>query len=326
MADVGQVSLGAVRIQAQQKAGMENSGFITTVEWNQMLSLSYKSLFDLLASTYGSDYFCGPPYTFVTSASSQLYALPDGSTTIDSVTGLAAAPLYKLLGVEIQQSPTSWITLKRFEFIDRNRYWLANTFNVLGVTNLRYKIVGNNLWLTTYPAAGYSVRLWYIPKPNNLQPVITVGATTSSTTVTCSDTSQLAVGMNVADYLVPSGTSAVIPSGATIASITANTSFIISAAATASKTNLLAAAWSDQTTFDGIAGWDEYVSVDAAIKALLKEESDTSTLIAYRQDLVQRIIDNAPNRDSAEAPTVTDAAGLDTYMDDPSGGYFGGNW
>lgn len=325
MADVGQVSLGAVRIQAQQKADLLNAGFITTVEWNQMLSLSYKSLFDLLGSTYGSDYFCGPPYTFVTNSSTQLYALPDGSTTIDSVTGLAAAPLYKLIGVEIQQSPTSWITLKRFEFIDRNKYWLANTLNAAGGTNLRYKIVGNNLWLTTYPSAGYSVRLWYIPKPTNLQPVVTVTTTSSSATVTCSDTTQLAVGMNVSDYVVLAGASAVIPPSATITAITPNTSFTLSAAAAASKTNLLAAAWSDQTTFDGIAGWEEYVSVDSAIKALLKEESDPSTLIAYRQDLVQRIVDNAPNRDSAEAPTVTDAAGLDALDDMGSGGY-GSNW
>src|SRR5437868_757552 len=100
------VSLGAMRIQAQQRADLENSGAISTPEWNQYLSQSYKELYDLLVAAYGNDYYVAAPYA-LTITGEQFYDLPSN--------------FYKLLGVDLQYSaaPTGWITLKRFEFIER---------------------------------------------------------------------------------------------------------------------------------------------------------------------------------------------------------------
>ena len=43
--------------------------------------------------------------------------------------------------------------------------------------------------------------------------------------------------------------------------------------------------------------WAEYIVVDAGIKCLAKEESDTSALLTRKMELRQRIQSNAPNRD-----------------------------
>ncbi len=71
---------------------------------------------------------------------------------------------------------------------------------------------------------------------------------------------------------------------------------------------------SDGATLDGVAGWEEYVVVDAAIKCLLKEESDVSALMARKQQLQERIRNMAEARDAGEPHRVRDTAGW--YVDD----------
>ena len=63
----------------------------------------------------------------------------------------------------------------------------------------------------------------------------------------------------------------------------------------------------DTFEFHG-AGWEEYVIVDAAIKALRKEESDTSFLISEKLALRQRIEEAAPTRESNEPEQVVDVS------------------
>lgn len=63
---------------------------------------------------------------------------------------------------------------------------------------------------------------------------------------------------------------------------------------------------SGSDSIDGINGWEDYVVVDAAIKALVKEESDVSVLMMQKQALIQRINDMANNRDAGECERVTD--------------------
>ena len=56
-----------------------------------------------------------------------------------------------------------------------------------------------------------------------------------------------------------------------------------------------------------ISGWIEYVIVDAAIKALQKEESDVQVLMAQKMALVKRINESAANRDAGTPDTITDS-------------------
>lgn len=79
-------------------------------------------------------------------------------------------------------------------------------------------------------------------------------------------------------------------------------------------------------TFDGVNAWEEYVVLDAAIKCLLKEESDVSALMRLKQAQLERILAAAPNRDAGEPQRVTDVNAVrngevyDVY------GFGSGNW
>jgi hypothetical protein len=59
-------------------------------------------------------------------------------------------------------------------------------------------------------------------------------------------------------------------------------------------------------TFDGYNGWEEYAVVDAAMKCLEKEESDTSALMARKALLTGRINALAAQRDAGHPERVTD--------------------
>lgn len=61
----------------------------------------------------------------------------------------------------------------------------------------------------------------------------------------------------------------------------------------------------DADTVEGIAGWERYIVVDAAIKCLAKEESDTSALAAMKAEMKQRIKDMAAQRDKGMPKTIS---------------------
>ena len=76
----------------------------------------------------------------------------------------------------------------------------------------------------------------------------------------------------------------------------------------------------DADEFDDFNGFAEYVVVDAAIKMLAKEESDTSVLMAQKEALRQRIMAMAQNRDANEPESVSDI-----YAEDSEIRFVGGN-
>lgn len=53
-------------------------------------------------------------------------------------------------------------------------------------------------------------------------------------------------------------------------------------------------------------GWEEYVAVDVAIKAMAKEEADTSELKMRKQALILRVQQAAQNRDMGANATIQD--------------------
>lgn len=223
----GQMSLGQARTLAQQEADLQNSEFVTKSEWNTYINQSYFELYDLLVQKFGDDYYVAPPVEFTTTGAS-LYDLPNG-------TNYSGAPaLYKLLGVDlaIAAGSTGWLTLRKYEFIQRNNYVFPQlTTNFLGVGSLRYRLIGGQVGFIPYPAANQQIRLWYIPR----------------------------------------------------------------------MTTLL----QDTDILDGISGWTEYVVVDAAIKAKMKQEDDITALMARKQMLLERIEAAAENRDAGEPEKIS---------------------
>lgn len=150
------MTLAEVRNAVRQRADMVNSQFITDTELNSYINQSYFELYDILVQKYGDNYYVATPYTFVTTGSDQFYNLP--------------TDFYKLLGVDLSLSNTSDsnVTIRPFNFADRNRYAIPNFQSFYGVTNLRYRLNGNQLWLTPVPVGGKQIKVWYVPKLTTL--------------------------------------------------------------------------------------------------------------------------------------------------------------
>ena len=62
-------------------------------------------------------------------------------------------------------------------------------------------------------------------------------------------------------------------------------------------------------TIDLQNDWEEYIVVDAALRAVAKEESDVSVLMMRKQALVQRINEEAENRDASQPMGIVDTRG-----------------
>jgi hypothetical protein len=220
------LTLLQLRTRARERSDQVNSTFITDAELTGYVNSSAYELHDLLVSKYGDGYWASSS-NVTTDGVSDTYALP--------------GDFYKLLGVDIQTSGSTsgWLTLKSFPMAERNRNWRPNVGPVLGVAGLRYRLLGDKLWLTPLPIGGLVLRIWYVPRMNEL--------------------------VNDAD------------------------------------------------TLDGISGWHEYVIVDAAIKCLVKEESDPSALMAAKAGLLKRIEEAAGNRDEGAPPVVSDVSTMDSF-------------
>lgn len=218
----GKMTLGQIRFLAQSAADMVNSNFITVPEWNLYINQSYFELYDLLCTKFADAYyFSDTPYSFTTTGNLQFYDLP--------------SDFYKLYGVDLglNGSSNAWVTLKKFNFISRNRYIYPNlTSTFLGVVNLRYRILGNQLEFIPTPAGGQIIRVWYAPR----------------------------------------------------------------------MTSLLR----DTDIVDGVSGWTQYIVMDAAIKALMKQESPVEAQMAVKMQLLERIEWAAENRDAGEPDTISD--------------------
>ena len=171
MAEAGTMMLSDLMVASRQRADQIPSNyvpsttnvnfFVTDPELISYINQSYFELYDLLIQKYGDDYFIAPPLQFSTDGQSQFYPLPDG--TVYS----GAPAFYKVLGFDLNLSPQnnqSFITIPPFMFAERNRYSIPNMQAFYGLTNLRYRLSGNNAWFTPIPAAGQIIRIWYMPR------------------------------------------------------------------------------------------------------------------------------------------------------------------
>lgn len=242
----GLESLAALRLQAQYKADMQNSQFVTKAEWNTYINKSYQELYDLLVTTF-EDYYLAAPFVFQTTGADS-YTLPNGIIT--DANGTVGPAFYKLMGVDmgLEANNNARVSVNKFDFAERNRYVYPNvTSTYMGVFNLRYRVLGSKIHFIPNPQAGQYITLWYIPRISLLL--------------------------------------------------------------------------KDTDVADGVSGWTEYVVVDAAIKALQKQEMDVTVLMAEKQMLLDRIESTAMNRDAGQPDTITKIRGAWG-----GGGYGGPGW
>jgi hypothetical protein len=157
---------------ARPRADRQNSNFVTDPEVNGYINQSLFELYDILTTVY-EDYNVQGPIQFQTDGSTYQYPLPDGITPFMDQAGstIIPPPMYKMLGVDcgLALNSNAWVTLHKFDFISRNRYVFPNISSTyLGVFNLRYRLIGNTLMFIPTPSAGQFIRLWYIPRLQEL--------------------------------------------------------------------------------------------------------------------------------------------------------------
>lgn len=319
MSTSSNVSLGALRLQAKFRSDMENNPAVSDAEWNSYITNSRKELFDIQVAAYGNSYFMATTYQFsITNA--QLYPFPDGTPSFINSNGQVAAKFYKLCGVDLQYSasPSGWITLKRSEFIERNKYGYPNSaINFNGYSNLRYNIVDDNLFFMPVPMSGQQARIWYVPAPKSLQFMLSTTLFVGSASFTLSDVTGLQNGMNV--YATTG-----LQAGTVVTAINSTTGLVSLSLPATSLGSQVVCLWSDATTVDGIAGWEEYIIVDSAIKAQIKQENDITALALEKEALRMRIEGMAEGRDIGQAFHTSDALSVNGYgFDGMGGGWFG---
>jgi len=211
------ITLLELRTRARQMADMEASEFVTDSELNNYINFAAAELHDILVSTYGSEYFLE-------------------STTGNTVTGQQAYDLpsdfYKLRGADAKLNGQDFVNLRPFNFNERNRYEDFGSWTLMGIANVRYRIMGSSIRFTPTPDANIEYRIWYIPKATQLV--------------------------------------------------------------------------DDTDTLDDINQYSDFVVLTAAMKMLVKEESDVSLLASERNRILERIKDDAQNRDAAQPESVSD--------------------
>lgn len=170
----GEMTLGQIRLAAQQRADRVNSNFVTKPEWTSYINQSLYELYDLLITVY-EDYFIAPPIQFVSDGVTYQYPLPNGVISFMNANNpsqtVIPQPFYKLLGCDLalNNAAGAFVTINKFNFIDRNRFVYPNTASTIyGVFNLQYRVMGNNIQFIPTPSAGQAIRLWFIPRLTEL--------------------------------------------------------------------------------------------------------------------------------------------------------------
>jgi hypothetical protein len=146
------ITLLQLKTQARNRADMNNSQFVSDAELVNYINNSIAELHDLLVASYGDDYNI-TTYSFTTAGDNNTYALP--------------ADAYKIRGVDCNISGNEYISLRPFNFNERNAKDDA-TWSFLTAPTLRYRLLGDNIVFSPKPSGVYSIRLWYTPVATKL--------------------------------------------------------------------------------------------------------------------------------------------------------------
>jgi hypothetical protein len=210
------ITLLQLRDQARELADMEENEFVSDSELNNYINFAIAELHDILISSQ-QDYFLSSA-TGSTVAGTDEYNLPTG--------------FYKLKGVDVKINNDSWMAIKPFNFNERNRYEDVGSWTMMGISNIRYRVLGSKLKFTPIPESVMQYRIYYVP---------------------------------VATKLSANG-----------------------------------------DTLDDLNQYSDFVIISAAIKMMIKEESDVSSLNFEKVRILERIKSDAKDRDFGESECITD--------------------
>lgn len=102
-------------------------------------------------------------------SSASVYPMPDGVSEFQDAAGntIVPPPIYKLAGIDLglNNAPNGFVTVSKYNFIDRNRYVFPNTASTIyGVFGLQYRFLNNTIRFIPQPSSQQPIGLWYIPR------------------------------------------------------------------------------------------------------------------------------------------------------------------
>jgi len=149
--------------RVRERSDMENNNFIGDSELVNYINASAAELHDIVVQVYGDDYYVETK-EFTTTSGVSLYPINDSTSSYD----LAISDFYKVRGVDAKLNGAEYFTLEPFNFNERNLYANFGSWSVLGITSVRYRLVGDNFMFTPQPDSAVSVKIWYIPTSDKL--------------------------------------------------------------------------------------------------------------------------------------------------------------
>lgn len=303
----GTATLGNIRLMAQQRADQVNSSFLSLPEWNSNISASYKELYDLLVQKYGDDYYYTVPISYTTTGQinstyqAQVFPLPDGisvtdagttlgftgnthsSTLVDglsSISGLtvgqivtgsgipSGAKIVSIGGSSITLSMAATATATGVSLVAAN---VSAAFYKSMLVEVALNPGDPNSWVTLKKYQRIQQNLWNFPNVYTFYGITNLRYRITGTQLQIVPI--CAAGQTLRMWYAPRPLSLV----------------------------------KDTDTIDGVSGWEEYIVIDAAIKAMQKEESDCQELMLQKAAMIARINSAAENRDVGLPETVSDS-------------------
>ena len=142
--------------RVRQRSDMVDNFFVSDVEVQTYINAGIAELHDLLIQTYGQDYYVSSA-TFTTVAGTSSYPIAS-STSGPNITNF-----YKLRGLDAKLNGSEYFTLEPFNFSERNLNQNWGSWGLLGLTNVKYRLVGSNIEFIPEPDGATDIRIWYIP-------------------------------------------------------------------------------------------------------------------------------------------------------------------
>ena len=161
--------------RVRQRADMESNDFVSDLEVQTYINAGLAELHDILIQTYGQDYY-------VSSATFNTVAGTDSYPINSSTSGPNISNFYKLRGMDAKVNGADYFTLRPFNFNERNVYQNWGSWSLLGLTNIRYRMVGDNIVFTPQPDNVTEVKVWFIPTAQQFD-----SATPATSTTTFAD-------------------------------------------------------------------------------------------------------------------------------------------
>lgn len=140
-------TLAQLRTRCRERADMENSTFISSTELLSYINASYAELYDILVGKF-EDYY----------VTTSTHTIASGANTITLPTDF-----YKLRGLDYKIDANNWITVGKFNFAHRNVINRSVARARVGIREVQYRLIGQDLVIEPEDNASGDYKLWYTP-------------------------------------------------------------------------------------------------------------------------------------------------------------------